>query len=388
MARKHTVEQLKLSGAYDDSIYNAVVDILRNSFWQFITIDGPNAVFATTQPVIQKYVNPSANINISVNLGVIVAKIDLTEKSIRCERGLSCLSIISSSSRASYFHPHISSTGDICWGDASSDASNYLVNNNFYELFTLLQALLITYEPSNPYMGLGTMNERIQPERLTWKDTRKDGAYGRELYTIIPEVEPLPTPPAPFSSTDLEMVENCLVWSNSKRVYGIIRNNIVPDLGKYVLLYPNRHRGMDVGVLSSDLDDYTVASLSMLDPEEREDASLLAYINRVGADIGFPVRINGTSEIGYISNFNGDPTGGSTASYPSWSIHVDRHGKRTSISYRDARLVQLPYETDETFLTRKLAHKRFTALSNDKFRDYDLIKEEDSDDAEDCEDSL
>jgi hypothetical protein len=53
-----------------------------------------------------------------------------------------------------YFHPHVNSSGYICWGDAKYPAQVFWKNKNYVALFQLLDALLKTYNNQSPYITL------------------------------------------------------------------------------------------------------------------------------------------------------------------------------------------------------------------------------------------
>lgn len=54
-----------------------------------------------------------------------------------------------------YWHPYVSNTGHVCWGDASSRVSLMLADEKLSDVFGVLQQLLTTYsKDTTPHMGL------------------------------------------------------------------------------------------------------------------------------------------------------------------------------------------------------------------------------------------
>jgi hypothetical protein len=53
-----------------------------------------------------------------------------------------------------YFHPHVSHTGRVCWGDAQYPAQVFWENRKFVALFQIIDSLLGTYNNESPYVTL------------------------------------------------------------------------------------------------------------------------------------------------------------------------------------------------------------------------------------------
>lgn len=83
-----------------------------------------------------------------------------------------------------YQHPHITSGGDICWGNASTTYTEAMGTYNPKPAFEALQVILQNYNPDSPYVRLdrwevqrnadkyaGMDTKYIQMESLGWIDT-------------------------------------------------------------------------------------------------------------------------------------------------------------------------------------------------------------------------
>lgn len=53
-----------------------------------------------------------------------------------------------------YFHPHVSSTGDLCEGEARLPIENALKDFRLYDFFTVVTQTLKTYNPDGPYLEM------------------------------------------------------------------------------------------------------------------------------------------------------------------------------------------------------------------------------------------
>jgi len=173
---------LVAAGAGDDTIFKEIASILNNPFWQFLKHDfvGSNKklYFATAQNVIVHYVKESANVDITHNFGQLVFELNLIVGRVKGLKGLN------NTVRQSYWHPHISSSGSICWGNVSSRINNLLSESKYAKVFELLEVFITDYCPDNPYLALAEFVAQNE-----YKTSRSHGNIDIETYTIVDEIE-------------------------------------------------------------------------------------------------------------------------------------------------------------------------------------------------------
>jgi hypothetical protein len=135
--------------------------ILADGFWKFEGIEGDTIVLTTVNRVTMRECNPAANIDYSVDLGnyalwlrpsVGRAKVFPWIDSFRVDQ--------------TFYHPYVYTSGDICFGSASEQASLMLAGGRYFELSSLVASLLITYTPSStPYLTLGAFKRQAESPR-------------------------------------------------------------------------------------------------------------------------------------------------------------------------------------------------------------------------------
>jgi hypothetical protein len=72
---------------------------------------------------------------------------------IRVFRGVDCVT-----HNESYFHPHIGTSGEICYGSASPVIAKELADFNILGAIKYVRSLLLTYNPESPYRQLAVIN--------------------------------------------------------------------------------------------------------------------------------------------------------------------------------------------------------------------------------------
>jgi hypothetical protein len=153
-------------GQVSIGIEQQIALVASGQFWEFVGIsDRANITFVTRADIIVAHSNPAAGIDIRLNFGRYKAVFDVSNFSMKVfgfERNISS---------AGYIHPHISTSGNICWGNASNTASRLLVDRQFVEPMTLLATILSNYNASNPYRPI----ERFQEEVGTPEEHEAEG---------------------------------------------------------------------------------------------------------------------------------------------------------------------------------------------------------------------
>jgi len=123
-------------------------EVLAGDFWHDARIEG-NAIFiATKAPIILAERNVAAGINRSIDFGYLIVRYDLAEGSVRV------LPYKGNKRVRDYYHPHVGSGGDVCWGDGSNVAATALAGQHVKTLFDLLYSVLTHYNSGGPYFPL------------------------------------------------------------------------------------------------------------------------------------------------------------------------------------------------------------------------------------------
>lgn len=118
-----------------EQVVSTLGAISDNPFYTFIGFDNREMRFLT-QPIELRDVNPAANLDLSVNLGSVVVTIPFScdGDSISVTRGENNID-------SSYWHPHVSCSGDICWGNAATLYQDLLTIGDIGQLLTIIQQL-------------------------------------------------------------------------------------------------------------------------------------------------------------------------------------------------------------------------------------------------------
>jgi len=135
----------------------AIIEELRKvtslGSWVLYNISGSVAYFYSAADITCSYVNPAANVDMSVNMGRYTAMVNLTNNKLHSITDLYDNICINSRHYAYVIHPHATSSS-ICWGSARGTVQQLALECNLVRQFTLLDELLACYSPSNPYATL------------------------------------------------------------------------------------------------------------------------------------------------------------------------------------------------------------------------------------------
>ena len=171
-----------------DTIGGPVVEeikkIAASNEWQFLKAYGSVVYFANRQCVRQSFVNPAAGVDIHINYGVFVARLDLSGDSLRHDsiRVYKFLRNLEAGTNSRYIHPHVSGSGKICWGNVKAAVSDLMAQGRYATVFNHLHDLLNTYCPDNPYVGIEAFEANILKGKITRidnEDEDSDSVYVR-----------------------------------------------------------------------------------------------------------------------------------------------------------------------------------------------------------------
>lgn len=136
----------------ESGISESILKVLENKFWEYHALRDKKIYFKTAGNVIINKQNPTAGIDIKVDLGYLVAELDMQDMQLRV------LPYKDNLHFAKYYHPHVNDNGGICWGNISETVGEALSEGDIEKAMTLLASLLITYCGDNPHIPI----ERLQ----------------------------------------------------------------------------------------------------------------------------------------------------------------------------------------------------------------------------------
>lgn len=158
---------------------NPILDDIRKvaagSFFRFYSFDSVNISFITRNPVILVHKNPSAGIDITINMGIYRVTTDMRSMYTKVYQHRDNTRL------DNFYHPHVSTGGDICWGTGGNAASGFMKDFRFLDFMELLASNLINYNAGNPYVSL---------ERFKVKQDEQAGSLKLTIPTpVLPEEE-------------------------------------------------------------------------------------------------------------------------------------------------------------------------------------------------------
>ena len=129
----------------------------------------------------------------TLNFGFLRVKLDFINSSLTV---LPCRQNLFKDSD-NYFHPHISNSGEVCWGNAEGTVQQALGSGDFARVLELLQAVLVTYNPESPYVSFEDFKERGRAVRdyRKLRIIERERSYsetGRAFDFYAPEPPPEP----------------------------------------------------------------------------------------------------------------------------------------------------------------------------------------------------
>jgi hypothetical protein len=142
-------EELNIILNIKPDLTEEIEKILASGFYEISAIYSDYVRFVTL-PVTLVENNPAAGVKRSVFLG----KFYVTYKPNINEIKVTPFSD-SNIKSSSYYHPHVSSSGSVCWGTASELYSSSLSKYEPSKALTALQVILCNYNGNSPYRDIG-----------------------------------------------------------------------------------------------------------------------------------------------------------------------------------------------------------------------------------------
>lgn len=159
-----TWKQIQDVKGQTSNLEDEVVAVLRENFWKYRDFNGANILYETASDIILTEVNPSAGLDIRVNLGKFVAEITLENCNLRMYPMCTIVRGSPNVDVDGFFHPHISGDGTVCWGDVKTKALGFQSRGELAKLMSTLGALLSSFSPTAPYRALASF-ARKQKEK-------------------------------------------------------------------------------------------------------------------------------------------------------------------------------------------------------------------------------
>jgi hypothetical protein len=132
----------------ESTVSNQISQLIQENFWDFHELHGGILKLSTKNDVVLTHKNPAAGVDIRLNMGRYLAHLNLSTM------GLSVFPYEDNLILSGYPHPHITESGNICWGSASNTVHEKLPTGQVMDVFRILASLLVNYNDSNPYIAL------------------------------------------------------------------------------------------------------------------------------------------------------------------------------------------------------------------------------------------
>ena len=110
---------------------------------------------ATTQDFILTYKNDSQEVDLAVNVGRFLIQIELRNARIKVMPHQNNVVV------HNYYHPHVTVSGDVCWGNAGPLVTQALSGGNYAEALKLTLGILSSYNDESPYISLAQFHDHV-----------------------------------------------------------------------------------------------------------------------------------------------------------------------------------------------------------------------------------
>ena len=144
-ANKLRLKSEQLMGRSRD-MRQRVASILELGSWTYQHRTGSILSFVTNREMILQYRNDPSKEHYRVNFGVMQANLDVVNAKLYVRAHPEPKVIVDG-----HYHPHISESGKVCWGDSLDIATKKLVEGDYKTVFSLLYSVLSNYTVGNPY---------------------------------------------------------------------------------------------------------------------------------------------------------------------------------------------------------------------------------------------
>lgn len=143
--------------------------------WVINLINNSEIVFKVASPVIIRHVDEPKAIDMTVNFGEMRVVWKPASNLLKVLNGIPVEHYVDS-----YYHPHVSDSGTVCWGNAADTVTKALNEFKISKVLSILDALLSSYNDESPYRTISEFWFMQNRDKLT--DTEHDFSYASRLW--------------------------------------------------------------------------------------------------------------------------------------------------------------------------------------------------------------
>ena len=152
-----------------DSLLTELERVQSDGFFFFDTGYSDNAIKFKTQPITLNYVNQAQSVNCTRPMGtfeVVLNVLDFKRIKVKEDKNNLYTTREGTGLNPGYYHPHVSQSGNVCWGNGTTRASKLHSEGKFYEFMMLLKQVLNEYCHDNPYHSLPYFRYSLEGKQL------------------------------------------------------------------------------------------------------------------------------------------------------------------------------------------------------------------------------
>jgi len=129
----------------------SLTKVLAKGKWEYSPNAGEYAFFVSKDPIVMRYKDDGAGVDYSVDFGKATVKVKFNPLRV----------VVSFEHKMpiDYPHPHVSRSGNVCWGNAAGVVTKAVETYDVEPLFEALHLILTTYNPASPYVNLSRYHE-------------------------------------------------------------------------------------------------------------------------------------------------------------------------------------------------------------------------------------
>lgn len=159
--------ELEAIGDVNSKPLEEAIDILmKNDKFEFLGFCDNSIEFAVRKNIICTYKNERTKVDLRVDFGILKLRLNLSSLRMKCYKHKDNIQV-----RDGY-HPHISSSGDICLGNMSELFIESRDNLDINQMFEVVFQVLTNYNDDDPYINLADYAEnsrQVQPNGMNMR---------------------------------------------------------------------------------------------------------------------------------------------------------------------------------------------------------------------------
>lgn len=153
-------------------LYPMVEQVIADGWYKFNAADtidklkrGSRVFMFETPDVVLGFFNRKAGISKSLNMGRFSVEWRIAENCIivgMLERNVEV---------SNHIHPHVASSGSVCWGNAAQVYSQGMMYKDPVEAMRALRVILTTYNAESPYVSIESFEEQFKQDQQSSRET-------------------------------------------------------------------------------------------------------------------------------------------------------------------------------------------------------------------------